>query len=58
MVSLHITSEAKALPPGEFILRTIAFTCLSSLACFIAFDVVIEPILFSSPFPELISPVV
>jgi len=34
-----------------------AFTFLSSLAFFIAAEVLIEPILFSSPFPELISPV-
>jgi hypothetical protein len=34
-----------------------AFTFLSSLAVFIALAVVSEPILFSSPFPELIVPV-
>ena len=34
-----------------------AFTFLSSLAFLIALAVVSEPILFSSPFPELIVPV-
>jgi hypothetical protein len=57
MVSRHITSEANALPPGEFILRTMAFTFLSSLAFFIAAEVLTDPILFSSPLPELIEPV-
>ena len=51
MVSRQITSEAKALPPGEFILRTIALTCLSSLARFMAAEVLTDPILFSSPSP-------
>ena len=39
IVSRQITSEARALPPGEFTLRTIAFTFSSSLASFIAFAV-------------------
>ena len=57
MVSLQITSEAKALPPPELILNTIALIFSSSLACLIALAVVSEPILSSSPFPELIDPV-
>ena len=52
-----MTSEAKALPPPEFILNTIPLTFLSFLAFLIALTVVADPILFSSPFPELIAPV-
>ena len=52
-----MTSEARALPPPEFILNTIPLTFLSFLAFLIALTVVADPILLSSPLPELIVPV-
>ena len=52
-----MTSEARALPPPELTLKTIPFTFLSFAAFLIALTVVADPILFSSPLPELIAPV-
>ena len=43
-------SEAKALPPGEFTLNTIALILSSSLASLIASTVVIDPIVLNVPW--------
>ena len=55
-VSRQITSDAKALPPGEFMRSTIALTLSSVRAFLIALEILSEPMVSSSPSPLIISP--
>ena len=55
-ISLQMTSDARALPPGEFTRNTIAFTFSSLRAFLMALEIRSEPITVSLPSPDLISP--
>ena len=55
-ISLQMTSEAKALPPGELTRSTMAFTSSSFRALRRAFEISSDPIELSLPCPERISP--
>ena len=56
IVSLQITSLARALPPGEFTLRTTALTSEARRAVRSASAVVTDPIVVASPSPDSIAP--
>src|SRR5277367_392759 len=56
VTSRHITSEANALPPGELMRNTIAFTLSLVLALRNSSANVSEPMVPSCAFPGRISP--